>query len=50
MKEKGTTMKVTEIRTNNLTAAALAIVREAHVARQVAVLNRRIRALVAKGN
>lgn len=38
----------TEIRTNNLTATALAIVREAHVARQVAVIARILRAAVKK--
>ena len=36
----------TEIRTNNLTPAALQIVREARAARQTAIIDRRIRAAV----
>jgi len=49
MQEKGTSMK-TELRTNNLTPTALAIVREARAARQTAIANRRIRdALRAAG-
>lgn len=35
--------KTTEIRTNNLTTAAIAILREARAARTTAAINRRIR-------